>query len=52
LAYTRTFWKIGSGVAPLPPGYTPGGNRILIAGYKPAQEIVNERSLCAHPVFF
>jgi len=37
------------GIAPLPPpGYAPGGNRILIAGYRPAQEFVIERSSCAH----
>jgi len=31
-----------------PTGYTPGGNRILIAGYRPAQEFMIERSSCAH----
>jgi len=37
------------GIAPLPPpGYELGGNRILIAGYRPAQEFVIERSSCAH----
>jgi len=30
------------------PGYAPCGNRILIAGYRPAQEFVIERSSCAH----
>jgi len=30
------------------PGYAPGGNRILTAGYRPAQAFVIERSLCAH----
>jgi len=29
-------------------GYTPDGNRILIVGYKPAQEFLIERSSCAH----
>ena len=39
------------GIAPLPhppTGYAPGGNRILIAGYRPVQEFVTERSSCAH----
>jgi len=37
------------GIAPLPPpGYAPCGNSILIAGYRPAQEFVIERSSCAH----
>jgi len=37
------------GIAPLPPpGYAPGGNRILIAGYRPEQEFVIERSSCAN----
>ena len=31
-----------------PPGYVPGGNRILTAGYRPAQAFVIERSLCAY----
>jgi len=42
--------KTGSdgGIAPLPPpGCAPGGNRIVIAGYRPAQEFVIERSSCA-----
>jgi len=30
------------------PGYAPGGNRILIAGYRPAQEFLIERCSCAH----
>jgi len=32
-------------VAPL--GYAPGGNLILIASYRPAQEFEIERTLCA-----
>jgi len=36
---------IGGDIAPVAPGYAPGGNRILIAGYRPAQEFVIERSL-------
>jgi len=37
------------GHCPVPPtGYAPGGNRILIAGYRPVQEFVIERSSCAH----
>jgi len=31
-----------------PPGYAPGGNRILIADYRPAQAFVIEWSLSAH----
>jgi len=31
-----------------PAGYAPGGNRILIAGYRPAQEFEIERRSCAH----
>jgi len=31
-----------------PVGYAPGGNRVLIAGYSPAQEFVIERSLSTH----
>jgi len=27
---------------------TSSGNRILFAGYRPAQEFAIERSLCAH----
>jgi len=30
------------------PVYTPGGNLVLTAGYRPAQAFVIERSLCAH----
>jgi len=30
------------------PGYASAGNRILITGYRPAQEFVIERILCAH----
>jgi len=30
------------------PGYAPCGNRILIAGYRSAQEFVMERGSCAH----
>jgi len=30
------------------PGYTPGTNRILNAGCRPAQEFVIEQSSCAH----
>jgi len=33
---------------PFPPGYAPGGNRILISGYRLVQEVVIERSLCTH----
>jgi len=32
----------------VPSGYAPGGNRTLIAGCRPAQAFVIERSLCAH----
>jgi len=31
-----------------PTGYAPGGNLIVIAGYKPAQELVNEKRSSAH----
>jgi len=35
---------------PFPPGYSPGRNSILIAGYRPSRlEFVIVRSLCAHP---
>ena len=33
---------------PIADGSAPGDNRILIAGYRPAQEFVIERRLCAH----
>jgi len=36
------------GIATLPPPYAPCGKRILIAGYRPAQEFVIERSSWAH----
>jgi len=42
--------ELGGKLSPFPPGYSPGGNRILIANYRPARlEFVIERSLCAHP---
>jgi len=31
-----------------PHSYVPGGNRILIAGYRTAQEFLIERRSCAH----
>jgi len=31
--------------------YAPGGNRILIAGYRPAQEFVIERSFMRTPIW-
>jgi len=40
--------ELRSIVPVVPPGYAPGDNSILIAGYRPAQEFVTERSLCAH----
>jgi len=47
--YLPENFEIGDGIAPLhPPGYAPGCNRILIAGCRPAQEFVTERSPCAH----
>jgi len=36
---------LGGHLPRCPPGYTPGGNRILIASYRPAQAFVIERSL-------
>ena len=32
----------------VPHSYAPDGNRIMIAGYRPAQEFLIERSSCAH----
>jgi len=54
LAYTSNIllteklwnWRDIAPVVPL--DYAPGGNHILIAGYRPAQAFVTERSLCAH----
>jgi len=40
--------ELGGHCPRCPPGYAPGGNRILIAGYRPAQAFVIERRLCAH----
>jgi len=40
--------ELGGHCPRFPPGYVPGGNRILIAGGRPVQEFVIERSLCAH----
>jgi len=53
LTYTSNIlltWKLWNwGYCPFwPPGYAPGGNRILIAGYRPEQEFVIKQSLCAH----
>jgi len=55
LAYTSNIllsWTLKLGMAlprcPPPRGYAPGGNRILIAGYRPVQEFMIERSSCAH----
>jgi len=39
---------LGAAFSRFPPGYPPGGNRILIAVYRPAQEFVIEQSSCAH----
>jgi len=57
LAYTSNIlltwklWNWGS-IAPYTPppprGYASGGNRILIVGNKPEQEILIEWSSCAH----
>jgi len=42
--------ELGGKLPPFPPGYSPGCNRILIAGYRRARlEFVIERSVCAHP---
>jgi len=39
---------LGGNCPRYPPGYEPGGNRILIAGCnRPAQEFLIEQSLCA-----
>jgi len=41
--------ELGEDTVPvLPPGYASGGNRILIAGFRPAQAFVIEQSLYAH----
>jgi len=41
--------KLWRDIAPAaPPSYAPGGNHVLIAGCRPAQEFVIERSLCTH----
>jgi len=29
--------EVGGKLPPFPPGYSPGGNRILMAGYRPAR---------------
>jgi len=42
-----TTLELGAMLPPLPPGYTPGDNCVLIAGYRPVQESVIDRSLCA-----
>jgi len=35
---TERLWKWGWNCCVAPLGYVPGGNRILIAGYRPAQK--------------
>jgi len=40
--------ELGAAFSRFPPGYPPGGNRILIAVCRPAQEFVIEQSSCAH----
>jgi len=45
---TERLWKWGWNCCVAPLGYVPGGNRILIAGYRPAQKFVIERTSCAH----
>jgi len=42
------FLEMGVALHRFPHSYAPGGNRILIAGYRPAREFVIERSSCAH----
>jgi len=54
LAYTSNIllawkhWNWGWLCHGVPHSYAPGGNRILIAGYRPAQKFVIQRSSCAH----
>ena len=45
---TWKLWNRGDIAPVVPPGYAPGGNRILIAGYRPMQAFVIERSLSEH----
>jgi len=40
--------ELGGHCARFPHGNAPGGNRILIASFRPAQEFVVDRSSCAH----
>jgi len=43
--------ELGGTLPPFPPDCSPGGNRILIAGYRPARlEFVIERSFICTPV--
>jgi len=45
---TWKLWNWGWNCPVVPHSYVPGGNRIVIAGYRPAQEFLIERSSCAH----
>jgi len=40
--------ELGVALPRCPHSCAPSGNHILIAGYKPAQEFLTERSSCAH----
>jgi len=41
--------ELGRDIAPVAfPGYAPGDNHVLTAGYRPAPEFVIEQSLCVH----
>jgi len=40
--------ELGVALLRCPPYYAPAGNRIVIAGCRPTQEFVIERSSCAY----